>query len=120
MAGVAPGTVLELELDHAVWQHFFDAAALDLAGGERLATNHDRRFARHHLYVLLGQVTAVEHSVVTQFGLAGPNVALAKIVLAAGIHCEFGRQNLAVLVEKSQQSTPMVEMAVAHNQRIDL
>ena len=50
---------------------------------------------------------------------ARPTVALAEIVLAAGIHRDVGWQVLAVLVEKSEQAAPMIEMAVAQDQRVD-
>src|SRR5262249_57114757 len=57
-----------------------------------------------------------------KFGkLAGRSlVAHAEIVLAAGIEREVLRQHRAVPIEKADEPTVMVEMAVAHDQRLDL
>ena len=41
MARIAPGAILEFELDQGVRQHPLDTAALDLAGGECLSADHD-------------------------------------------------------------------------------
>src|SRR5229473_531434 len=85
MARVASGAVLELELHHGVRKHLFDAAALDLACRECLAADHDGRLTQHELDVLPGDIAAVEHPKVAKFALPGPGVALAEIVLAAGL-----------------------------------
>jgi hypothetical protein len=93
----------------------------DLAGRECLAADHNRRFTQHDLDILPGEIAPVEHAEIAELALrAGADIALAEIVLAAGVHGQIGRQVLAVLLEKTEQPAPMVEMTVAHDQRIDL
>jgi len=103
-----------------VRQHLLDAVALDLAGRERLPPYHDRLLAQHDLDIVPGDVAAVEHAIVAQLALTYPGVALAEIVLAAGIHREIGGQRLPVLVEESQQPAPVVEVPVTHDEGVDL
>src|SRR5262249_57578409 len=57
-----------------------------------------------------------------KFGkLAGRSlVAPAEVVLAAGIERELLRQPRAMPIEKAEQPAVMVEMAVAHDQCLDL
>jgi hypothetical protein len=45
---------------------------------------------------------------------------VAEIILAAGIELEVRRQLVAVLVEKAHQAAPMIEMAVADDERAHL
>src|SRR5689334_4080113 len=121
MARIAPGAVLLLEFDERVRQHLLDAVALDLACGEGVTANHDRRLAQHELDVPLGDVAAVEHSGVREVAHgAHPDIALAEIVLAAGVDCQLGRHVLAVTIEETEQPAQMVEMTVAHDEGIDL
>src|SRR3984957_16529149 len=120
MARIASGAILQLELDHGVGEHFFDAVALDLAGRERLAADHHRRLTENELDVLPRDVATVEHAEVAQIALPGPGVALAEIVLATGIHRQIRGQILAMPVEKSKQTAPVIEMTMAQNQRVDL
>ncbi len=121
VAGVAAGAVLERELDHGVRQHLLDAGALDLAGGEGLPADHDRALRQHHLHVVGRDIAAVEHAEVVELTRRRRAVvALAEIVLAAGVERQFRGQRLAVTVEEADEPAPMIEMAVAQDQRVDL
>src|SRR6185437_11527290 len=62
-----------------------------------------------------------EHAEISEIAHAARlDITLAEIVLAAGVHGHVGVHVLAMPIEEAEQAAPMVEVAMAHDQRVDL
>jgi hypothetical protein len=118
VAGVAAEPVLHGEFHAGIGQHLLDAGALDLAGGEGVADDcgilrqHGLDLARRELAPVQGAEIGelARHAV----------IAVAEIVLAAGVEGQLRRQHAAVPVEEVKQAAVVVEMPVTDDQRLDL
>src|SRR6266480_4775733 len=120
MAHIAAKTILHGELDHRVWQHLLDAAAFDLAGGKGLTLDHGRSLGEKQFDPMRGNFTAIEHAAIAERAGHGAPVSTTKIVLTAAIKREVWRQQVALFVEEADEAAPVIVVAVAQDESVDL
>ena len=99
VAGVAAEPVLHGEFDPLFGSTFSMLRALDLAGGEGMTDDRRRILRQHGLDVARRQLAPVERAELGKLSWRAA-VAMAEIVLAAGVEREVGRQPLRYLSRK--------------------
>src|SRR5215204_1826035 len=121
VARVAAEPVLLRELDDCVRQDALDARALDLARCEGVARDDRRGLAEHGRDLLRRKFAPVEHAEIGELARCAPAlIAMAEIVLAAGVELDVGRERRAVFLEEADEPAKMVVMAVANDERVEL
>src|SRR6266542_648090 len=112
MVRIEAKPVLHAEFDHGIGQDLLDAGALDLSCGESVAGN-SWIFAENNLDAAGRDLAAIQHTIVGQRARRSRAiVAATEIVLSAAIQGEVRRQNVPVLIEKSDQPAVVVVVAV--------
>lgn len=118
-AGVATGPVLHAVCGKGVGQDMLDAGARHDAGRKGVSLDDDRRLGQDWLDIECLELVPVERAV---FGVGAARTeqeAMAEIVFAASIKAHILAHHRAPGFEKAHQPSPMIEVPVTEDHRVD-
>src|SRR5580704_18002835 len=119
MRWIASESILDAEFLECVRKNLFIGSPLHLAGRKGMSADNSRILAKNKRYVSCRKGAAIEIAEVAEhYNRSGGEYAVAEVVFASCIECDIPGQRVAILVEKSQQSAVMVEMAMTDNESI--
>src|ERR1017187_3183306 len=120
MGGVTAQPILDAKLFERVGKNFFVGQALDLPRGEGMVTDDGRSLAQYDTHISRRECTTIKITEIAELTrFSSPLHPMTEVVFTSGVELHIRRQRAAVLVQKSDQSAVMVEMAMAHDQRVD-
>src|ERR1017187_9984571 len=116
MGGVTAQPILDAKLFERVGQNFFVGQALDLPRGEGMVTDDGRSLAQYDTHISRRECTTIKINEIAELTrFSSPLHPMTEVVFTSGVELHIRRQRAAVLVQKSDQSAVMVEMAMAHS-----
>src|SRR5262249_25004056 len=95
--------------------------ALDLTCRESMALDHRWRLARHCGHLVRLDLAPIQRPILAELPRRiGTADAMAKVDLAACIELQVSRKYVAILIQKADQSTVVIDMAMTEDQGLNL